>query len=550
MNVAAYPDYVNGLINSGSISSYISLGVLGFFLLNALIGLLFGLKRGLGKQLVRLLTSVLSVVFAFLAVSMVSVNITDLFAGKTLEEVILTVYPNYTAEVEQEIRNIVASFDAETARVLLMLPISAILLPLVFTICFAIIHFLSWIIYWILHSILGITGYKKGILSALFGGILGLLQGAAIGGLLLIPLAGLSTVVTDAMAVVDNSTLEVEVKDEVTAVYDDYAREIVENPLFEAINTLGGDMVYSHFSIVKVGEGSEDTRDTLTIMLKIAIDVGSLESMDFNAPDKESQDTVHGIIAEIANDACLAEIISGIIRGAATASNNGAIDISTEEPYNSMLHSLLDAFMLTDSATVDEDLDTVANVYFILADSGFISAIGDSESSTNDISDMLIKKDASEMTIIDKVVNELKINPHTRPVVNALTKLSVALLSESLGLDQDATELYESVSSDLKNVLVINKSDYATEEEYKADINKKLDEALKQNEIVLEEEIVAEMTNFVAENYGDKADISDEDVNDAILSYYSAYEKFLETGNPDDLPNPDELPDLEETPAA
>ena len=542
MNVAAYPDYVNGLINSGSISSYVALGVLGFFLLNALIGLLFGLKRGLGKQLIRLLTTVLSVALSFLAVSMVSVYITDLFAGKTLEEVIISIYPNYTAEVEESVRNIVASFDAETARVLLMLPIASVLVPLVFAICFAIIHFLSWIIYWILHSILGITGYKKGFFSTLLGGILGLLQGAAIGGVLLIPLAGLSTVVTDAKAVVDNSSLDAEVKDEVTVVYDDYAKEIVENPLFEAINTLGGDLVYSHFSTVKVGEGKEDTRDTLTSMLKIAIDVSSLESMDFTAPDQQSQKTVHVIIEEIADDSCLSEIISGVIRGIATATNNGALYVSAEEPYNSLMHSLFDAFMLTDSSTIDEDLDTVANVYFILADSGFISAIGDSESTTDEISDMLIKKDASNMTVVDKVVSELKLNPHTRPVVDALTKLSVALLSESLGLDQDANELYEAVSSDVKDVLVLNKSDYANEEEYKADVNRRLDEALKQNEIVLEEEIVSEMTNYVAENYGDKTDISDEDVNDAILSYYSAYEKYLETGNPDDLPNPDEAP--------
>ena len=550
MNAMAYPDYINGIINSGSISSYVALGVLGFFLLNALIGLLFGFKRGFGKQLIRLLTSVLSVALSFLAVSMISVYITNLFAGKTLEEVILTVYPNYTAEVEESVRNIVSSFDAETARVIIMLPISAILLPIIFVICFAVIHLLSWIIYWILHSILGITGYKKGFLSALFGGILGLAQGAAIGGILLIPLAGLSTVVTDAKAVVDNSALDDEVKEEFVVMYDDYAKEIVENPLFEAINTLGGDLVYSHFSTVKVGEGKEDTRDSIVAAFEIAIDVGTLESMDFEAPDKASQDKIHGIIHKISEDECISEILSGVIRGAATASNRGAIDVSAEEPYNSLIQSLLNAFLMTDSATLESDLDTIVNVYFILADSGFISAIGDSESSSDDISDMLIKKDASELTVIDRVVNELKLNPHTRQVVDALTKLSVALLCESMGLDQDSTELYEAVSADLKTVLVINRSDYATEEEYKADVNKKLDEALKQNDIVLEEEIVAEMTSYVAENYGDKTDISDEDINDAILSYYGAYEKYLETGNAEDLPNPDELPSTEEAPAA
>ena len=47
------------------------------------------------------------------------------------------------------------------------------------------------------------------------------------------------------------------------------------------------------------------------------------------------------------------------------------------------------------------------------------------------------------------------------------------------------------------------------------------------------------MSSYVAENYYGKEDITDEDINDAILSYYNAY---AEKNGTENLPDIDELP--------
>ena len=537
MNIASFGDYVSALFDSGSAGSYVSLGILGYFLITVFFGLILGLRRGIGKQLVRLLTTVLAVAASFILMSYVSVYINSLFAGRTLEEVIISVYPTYNSAVGAEVRDLIASFDAESARVLILVPVSAVIVPMVFALIFALVNTVSWILYWIIHSIFGLTGYKKGVPSALLGGLLGLLQGVLVAALVLVPVAGISGVVMEAKdTVLANEGISEDLKSATVEYYDLYAREVVENPLFGVINSFGGETIYSHFSTIKIGEDMVDTRDTLINLVDIGASASAARGMDFTAPDGDAQKIIRSVISEIGADKCLATVVSGAVRGIATATEDGALVVSVGEPYNALVMALIDAFTHTDTETVDDDLGTLCNVYFILCDSGFISAIGGEDSSSNGISDMLVEKDGEGKTVIDRVIGELKNNPHTCGVVDALSKLSVALLCESLGLDEDATELYESVTNDVKDVLAINKDDYATEDEYKADVALKLDEALKSNDIVLESEIVDEMANYVAENFGDRDDITDADVSDAILSYYNAYLKYLETGNAEDLP--------------
>ena len=47
------------------------------------------------------------------------------------------------------------------------------------------------------------------------------------------------------------------------------------------------------------------------------------------------------------------------------------------------------------------------------------------------------------------------------------------------------------------------------------------------------------MSDYIAENYSGNEDITDEDINDAILSYYSSYVDYINGGGtlPDDIPD-------------
>ena len=113
-----------------------------------------------------------------------------------------------------------------------------------------------------------------------------------------------------------------------------------------------------------------------------------------------------------------------------------------------------------------------------------------------------------------------------------VTELSVALISSSIGLDEDATEVYNNVKEGMKDVLAIKPTDYPDTEEgkeqYKEDLSKELDTTLKENGIELEPEIIDGIADYIDENVEIKDEYTDEEINDVILSYYDAYVKYLE----------------------
>jgi len=519
------------------IGSYIALGMLALLGLAALTGFFKGMGRGFAKQLVRLVTTGAALFAAIFSMDFATSYINSMFEGKTLEEVITTYYPAYTTAVDEGIREIISCFDAETARILVLLPIAAIVLPLVFVIAFAILNGIMWIVYWIVTSIIGMTGFKKGMLSRLLGAVIGCAQSVAVTAIMLVPLVGLLGMAGDVKTTLhETEHMNAETLADVDEIYAEYLDEAIASPVTSLIAQFGGEALYSHISSVQVGENVTDSRDSIVTLAAVALDGIGLQDINWNEPSAEDQEALREIVAKIESDKNVATIVAGAIKGASTAVHGGSIEIEVGEPFNAIIDSFFEGFSHTTYQTLHEDLNTLLDFYFILGDSGFIASITGEEADTEAISDLLVAKDENGKTVIDRVIETLKSNERTKPMVSALTQLSVALLCESLGLDEDATQLYEDVKGSVNDVLTMNKSDFETEEEYKEAVSTQLDSALKEHDIELEEEIVNEMANTIAEKYGDRDDITDEDVDEAILSYYDAYQKYLETGDTSGLP--------------
>ena len=102
---------------------------------------------------------------------------------------------------------------------------------------------------------------------------------------------------------------------------------------------------------------------------------------------------------------------------------------------------------------------------------------------------------------------------------------------DSVGSDIDTEVLYEEVKDDITNVLSHNKSDFETEEEYKEAVSNDLDKALEENNLKIDDKTKESMVDYIAENYGDhEGEITDKEINDALLSYYKSYAESLEKG--------------------
>jgi hypothetical protein len=93
----------------------------------------------------------------------------------------------------------------------------------------------------------------------------------------------------------------------------------------------------------------------------------------------------------------------------------------------------------------------------------------------------------------------------------------------AIGGDIDSAQLYEEVKDDIQTVLSHNKEDFETVEEYKEAVKDDLNKALEENNLSISEDVKDHMVDYIEQNFSNKSDITDDDINDAILSYYNAY---------------------------
>jgi hypothetical protein len=192
--------------------------------------------------------------------------------------------------------------------------------------------------------------------------------------------------------------------------------------------------------------------------------------------------------------------------------------------------------------TIVDDLDLIVDVYFIVCDHKLIDTLrsGDPDA----VRDILTEKGEDGKTTVDAILDRLNEYERAHVIVTSLTKLSLSMMQDALGFDEDTTEIYENVKEDITNILNHNKSDFETEEEYKQAVNDDLSKALEDNNLNVDEETKKVMVDYIADNYGDhEGEITDKEINDALLSYYKAYADSLAKGEdpviPDDIVIPD-----------
>ena len=534
---------ITEMFNTDTIGSIASLVILGFAAIMILSGLLWGLKRGFSKSVVRLLTVALAAVASFFMCRFALDWVDGFVEEKTLEEIIRTVYSGYDT-IDVKYRNLIASVDTTTAYDLAKIVVALLVLPLAFVVFFLVIKAILFIIYAILSSVLGLVSYKKGLLSTLGGMAVGALQGALICAIILLPLAGFTTISSELRTPLTESSQSTSDEPDGTegtgtaftaeALYTEILDDVIESPVLTAINKLGGSLVFKSITTVKTDAGKIDMSAEAVSLVDVVFSFTELKGADFKQLSPESQQKLLDLNAKVADDAYLSGIVSGILRSVAKASDGGALTIPAPEPFDTLIKDSIGVFSTSDRTNLKGDIETILKVYFILSDHGVMASMegGGSE----ELLDSLIKTDQDGNTAVSLIISEFEKNPRMSFMVSNLAKLSISIMADSMGLDADAQETYEEVKSDLKGALELNSSDFDSEEEYKAAVSNKVDEALKKQEIELGEEKIAGITDYIAENYSDTEEISDADIDSTLLSYYDAYLKSLENGEEPELP--------------
>lgn len=499
----------------------ISIIILAFMLIHMAVGGLRGFFAGAAGQGIRFGTVVVSILLAFLMTKLVSVFLISSIESFNIMEALETL------DADANSLGWLSNADSSIAAYILALPLALIVLPAVFVPFFILFFFLTWIVSSIICKKMGIKDAEKTPAVRIGGVAIGILQGIIVASMILLPLTGISSTVEETMDVVEEKVRD-EASNELVTAYNEVVAPVTESFPVKTLSFFGGDMMYSLLSTVNVHDTSIDTTEILPDLATIYANILECEGMDWKSLTPQNENSIRSMVETFKNDEFLTSLSAEIVSSFATALASGDAVMELEGPFESFIPEAALVFTATNSQTVGEDLETLMDVYFILSRDGFFVAMAGDEASDEMLS-ILTKADESGKTIVNKVIEILRQNERTATLVTLLSKISVAVMAENMDLGEDFDVVYENVKGGINTTLAITKEG-KTEEEYVAEVSDSIDNVLKENNITVEKGIVDEMAKYVSENFEAGTELSDDDVNDIIISYYDAYLEYLANG--------------------
>lgn len=514
----------------------------------ALIGAYKGARRGISRQVIRSITVIASVFISLFLTKLLSGTATVWLENRTGEE-ILAMLQSINIPIEQ-FEELVTNLDGDTLTRLMSIPLALVVMPVCFVICFLLVKLVMLIPHAILSGIFGFTHRKNNVLTRLLGMALGVVHGVIVAALIIAPMAGAIGEFTAVIEEMQEEAPEDQATIRFTAFYEENLKPAAEDTVIKTVAKYGGRDLYSKLATVKIGNTDYDMVATLKEpATEIAVGVNHLWGWDWKKPTPENEAAIEGIIDAICESEYTAHLVANLCAYVSHVYEDSSFTEGLEEPLSDVVEAAFNTIALIDQGSLEADLGSLTEAYFILARENVIYAMefGDTDAITAALTKECTDENGNTTTIVKSLIDTLNSNEHTAPLVTTLAKISVSTMAQQLGMDENMHQLYEDVRAGLSDTLSISKEN-KTEEEYKAEVSTSLDTVLQNNGIELEAEIVDGMADFIYENYDElnKVDsdgdsqLSEQEINDVIFSYFDAYMEYMNTGEaPEDIP---ELP--------
>ena len=521
-------DYITDCMSKGSIGSYASIGVLALIGICAILGVYFGLMRGFSKSVIRLFTVGASAVCTLFAVKWISKMIVEYSekvsdgGNKSLIDVLNSYFPKQIESTPDMFKTIFAEVDSKTATYFAMMIIAIALSPVLFIAIFQLLKTITFFIYALLSGLAGAISYGKGIVSTVLGGVMGLLQGLIIAAVIIFPISGLCNVATEAK---DSLLNDSETPNEyLEMAYENVIDDLSANPIFDLIAQFGGNDLYKDMITVNINGESVYMGEECIGSVKLIADMIPIlnPSFDWKNPTVDERQALEKIVVDIGKDELVAEFSADMMRGVAKAVHESKLNLGLSGATDALVNDVLGMFSTSTKDTIQGDLQVTVDVYFIMCDHNLIYSFTNSEHL--DMRELLTNKDASGKTTASAIIDRLNQYDRAQPIVTSFTKISLSVMHGSESFGEESDQLYEKVKGGVSDAISHNRSDYGTEEEYREAVSGDIDAALESNNISVSPAVKEDMVNYIAEKYGDyEGEITDAEVNDALLSYYEAY---------------------------
>ena len=529
-------------------------------LASVVIGALSGLKNGFKKQSIRLASIVLALLLGILITGLICNSLIASFenmSNENLAELFETMEINVNEETMAQI-----SENAGAVSMLLAVPIAFIISPMIFFFVYGILYFLTLIPYKILVKSITLKKEKKSAGTRLIGAGVGALQGLLIAVVIASPFAGISGLLTDAADALANESADFE-------KLNDTINVIPEDPTLNFLGAIGGNAIYGSLCTVDVHGESYNMKDELAVpVIKLISNASDLENIqDFASLKEEDKATLNALVEIFDESPYISDLCSNVLliasdelKDKVVVSENGEI---VENEAKAVFTQFTDVFFdviadiavdsMNGETSLTTDLKTLLNVYYLLSDHEVLSTISDDPEYAVD--KLMAVAEVNEttgkkVTVMTKVVNTLNSNAHTRPMVTVLSQISVTALAGQfdMGGDVDITKVYNDVKTSVNAIKDVDR-DALGEEAYVAEVSTILNDALVGNDLDIEENVINDMAQYIYDNpetvaFGDNdgdGELTDEEMNNIILTYYDVYVEYENSGEiPDDI-TPDEF---------
>ncbi len=516
-----------------SVSSIISLVVLGIFGLLTLVGALKGLSRGISRQVIRTATIIISVILSIVLVKFSYNAIFSYFEGKTIEDIvnqISSIAASYNVEINPEDFADLYNFETETVVYILAIPLALVVMPLAFTVSFVIISALMLIVHAIVSGILGFRKKKNNAVTRLLGMALGAVQGAFVAIVIMLPVLGIANIASDAVDTIRANENQSELELQIIELYDNNVKEAVDSPTVSLMSKYGGDWLYKIISTATISGEDIEMSQQVDPVVKVYTEYAShLAGADFTALTEENKAAINAILMELEQSNYFSPLLASVVRGGSYMLNDSEFILEMEEPLKTSVMSIISIFNTSDKTNINTDLATIRDLYFLLSDTGVLKGM---TTEGTDILALLAEKGEDNKTPLSKAVDLLSENTRTKPIVGTLTKLSITMVAGAENAEQmDA--IYESVKSGINEIVSIKRNQFDSDEEYEDAISDTIENVAVENGILTPEfieenreqvdEVLDVVSDFVAENFNDVEEFTDEMITDLIIEYYDAY---------------------------
>ena len=527
-------------------SSFAAIAVI-VFLAFALWGAFQGFRRSIFRQVIHVAVTFILAVIAFSLTSGACDAILESFVELTPAEFVETIEQSLAGSgviLTDDIKAVLTSLDMSTIGYALALVINTVVAPLVFAILFVVIGGVGKIV----TSIVCFFVPKAQTLTFKVLGIVGgIVEGALIAGVILLPLVGWVNIAGGAVDVIrENAPEDDESATEIVEFYDNAVLPLEKHAIFQMVGSLGGDSALKKLATVDVDGQETDLRNELNSFIKLGYDIGKLGETNFLKLTEADKSVIDSLIDNCDSDSyvLIPKIACGIVNGFADAIANGVIPVQTTDEY---LDIIMEAVNIlgsekTNTATLGANLTTIKNVYFLLSDEGILAMFDATEDNTDvetKLTEALTKKDDLNNTVLNKVIDELNNNENTKNLIPLVGKLAVNALYDSLGIPEVPKDAYDDVKKGIQDVLTVDTTAPEAQEKIEESLTTTLENigiTVSDNgaEGTISSEAVEAMAGYVIEKQEeikakldqeniDINNITDADVLNVLLSYYTNY---------------------------